>query len=300
MACLIEPLEASLASRIFFLRGFVELETGRQPEAREAFDRAVLFAPELEWDERFPPTGQPLLKEAREALAAATPGVLVLGPGLQQATALWVDGQPAIVEDGHLSIKPGVHLVQMLQPTVVTLPLHIGVDRAVAIVDAQAMAQTPLASLLGTIELQALLEQEFGSGTPIWFYAGENTWRLDSSWSELPKSDAVLHAERAIVGQKLARSGVGVLGVGMVGGAVSWTIIGSNYKADASETRASYETRQARVNATAPWAYTTSGIALGGLAVAVTGWALLDGRVRVGPGPMGLPGVTLQAAFTGL
>jgi hypothetical protein len=295
MACLAEPLEASMAARVFFLRGFLELETGNEDAARSAFERAVAFAPGLEWDERFPPDGEPLLQELIKINSQTLPENLTLGHGLRMVPTLWLDGQPAKVKAGQLDIKPGYHLVQMLQPNVVTLPVHIGGESPLAIVKAQSMAEAPLASLQGTPELAALLEQEFGAGTRVWVFAGENTWLLENEWSELPKSDAVLHAERAIVGSKLTRSGLGILGAGLVGGAVSWTIIGSNYRSHDGETRASYEARQARVDATTPWAYATSGIALSGLAVSVTGWALLDGRLHIGPA-LG-PGLNLRGSL---
>jgi hypothetical protein len=274
MSCLAEPLEASMASRIFFLRGFLEWETGNETEARSAFQRAVAFAPGIQWDDRFPPNAQSLLEEVIADEVQAVPETLTLGHGLRKVPTLWLDGRPARVEAGQLDITPGHHLLQMLQPEVVTLPIHIQDTRPLALVKAQSMAEAPLASLQGTRELAALLEQEFGAGSRVWVFAGENTWRLENEWAELPKSVAVLYAERAEMGSRLSRSGLGILGVGLLGSAVSWTIIGSNFRSHEGESAASYEARQARVDAAAPWAFTTSGIALSGMTVSITGWVL--------------------------
>ena len=297
LSCLTEPIEASLASRIFFLRAFVEVKTEHPEAAAEAYGRAVQFVPKLEWDERFPPKGVELLAQAIEANESASTVPLTLGPGLQRAENFWVDGQPATPQNGALQLKPGLHLVQILQPQLVTLPILIDPESPTALTLAEDMARAPLDTLLGTPELQALLQQEFGTSSRTWVYAGHNTWKLQGEWSELPKSAAVLRNERAALGRKVGRAGVGILGVGLLGSAIGWTVVGTNFSADPTETRASYEARQARVDATAPWAYTASGIAVGGLAVTATGWIMVNSRVRLGLGSQGSPGVTVATTW---
>ena len=89
------------------------------------------------------------------------------------------------------------------------------------------------------------------------------------------------------------------MGFGLIGSAVSWTIVGTHYRSTPTESRASYEARQAKVDAVTPWAYTTTGIAISGLALVTTGWVWMDGRVQLGLGPGGSPGLTVQVIGAG-
>ena len=81
LTCLSEPLAPPLAARIYYLRGVALVSLGDRPGAWGALQQAVVFDPDLVWDEDFPPDGEPTLAAARAELAHAAPARLTLVAG---------------------------------------------------------------------------------------------------------------------------------------------------------------------------------------------------------------------------
>lgn len=110
--CLAEVLPRDELARIAFLDGVAWAYDGHDDDARESFRRALLVAPELSWEPRFPPDPESLFREAAmEALRSPTTELHVSPVALGGAT-LWVDGVAYPSAGGDTTLAVGEHLVQ--------------------------------------------------------------------------------------------------------------------------------------------------------------------------------------------
>ncbi len=117
LQCLGDPIDPNLAGRLFYLRGLVAHRSGFEEQARRAFSAALVFQPELVWDDAFPPKALDLFEAAR----AAADSVETVPITLQPAGTVIIDG----VEHSDLELAPGTHLLQ-LQDQTATLQVFPG------------------------------------------------------------------------------------------------------------------------------------------------------------------------------
>lgn len=112
LACLHEVLPRQELAWISFLEGLGHAFMGEEAEARESFRQALVVAPALEWDSRFPPESKAIFDEAiRDALR--TPTVpLEVEPRLGALAELWIDGEPFPTGGGISHLAAGRHLLQ--------------------------------------------------------------------------------------------------------------------------------------------------------------------------------------------
>jgi hypothetical protein len=112
LPCLGEVLPRDELARIAFLEGVALAYADRTDEARESFRRALVVAPELPWEPRFPPATEALFREAAsEALASRAAPLTVSPIALAEAT-LWIDGAEFPSGGGETELAEGDHLLQ--------------------------------------------------------------------------------------------------------------------------------------------------------------------------------------------
>jgi len=80
--------------------------------ARAAFIEALVVAPDLDWDPRFPPDLQELFTGGIRAAERAPAAQLDVAPQVGRGAALWLDGAQVAGEGGTTTIKAGRHLLQ--------------------------------------------------------------------------------------------------------------------------------------------------------------------------------------------
>ncbi len=105
LQCLADPVDPTVAARLFYLRGVVAHRSGFSEEASKAFGIALVFAPDLAWDDAFPPKALDLFDQARQTAA----GLETVAVTLQPAGTVVLDGRPATT----LDLVPGTHLIQV-------------------------------------------------------------------------------------------------------------------------------------------------------------------------------------------
>ncbi len=110
-ACLVEPADATLGARLYFLLGIAEAAAGREDAAREAFAAALRSDPDLAWDEDFAPDARPLFEEVRAAPSPPQIALQLVPP--EAAALLRVDGRAQALEHGRGALPAGEHLVQL-------------------------------------------------------------------------------------------------------------------------------------------------------------------------------------------
>lgn len=112
LPCLNGVLPREEIARISFLEGIGLAYFGETDEARESFRRALVVAPALQWEDRFPPSARTVFKEAvYEALHAPT-AEIVVEPGVGAEASLWLDGDLYSAGGGAATLVEGRHLVQ--------------------------------------------------------------------------------------------------------------------------------------------------------------------------------------------
>lgn len=283
LPCLGEPLEASLAARLYFLSGVVRHARGEA--ADEAFALALNSQPGLAWDERLPPTAQPSFVGARAAAASAPVLPVAVGPGLEAVASFWVDGRPMAPSGGALSLAPGPHVVQIVEPLVHTLRVEVSAGRPVAIAVPARIAAMPVSALLASPSLDAILAERFPDAT-VWVWTGSRTWRAVPDRAELPVPPALLVEERRKFGRAVATAGIAAFVVGGAGAAAGWIAATSQVSAVPGETPAEGAARQVRADAVVPWAWAGTGVAVVGAAAAAVGLVLAAGPVTASAAPV--------------
>lgn len=109
LVCLSEPAAGNLVARVPYLEGMVAFYEGRREAAAQAFLRAHVQRPGLDWDANYAPDAQPLFDEAARVQDAMGTVPLTLVPaGLE----VWVDGRP-LGPSATLELAPGPHLLQV-------------------------------------------------------------------------------------------------------------------------------------------------------------------------------------------
>ncbi len=250
LACLSEPAEASLGGRLFFLYGIAAGDAGLPDQAQAAFARALTFQPSLAWDTRFSPKLRTPFDAALASTAARAKRQVTLGPGVEGAATLWIDGQLVQVASGRVEVSDGLHLVQVLLPKVSTFPL-VASERAVAIVVPSALSVRAVAEAAEPSRqavLQPLIEQRFAADDTTYVWTGARTWKA-GSWDALPPSNAMVEERHRAVGQRLLLAGGTTGGAGLVAVASGLALWAANHDANGAETTREYGSRMARTGA---------------------------------------------------
>ena len=104
LGCLSEVVEASVAARVFLLRGALIAESGRPDEARGEIRTSLAFDAKINWPSGYPVSGQALVAE-EAGNPTRHPVAAVPDPGLGP----WIDG--AEVQDS-AELSEGLHLFQ--------------------------------------------------------------------------------------------------------------------------------------------------------------------------------------------
>lgn len=261
LACLNEPAEASLASRLMFLQGITLAATGKTDEATAKFVHATFFQPSLAWDDTFSPDFRPAYDKAIADAPKRLTGNVVLGPGVAGATTLWVDGRMATVTGDVLALPTGLHLVQILQPACATVMVSVSASHPVALL---VPLQTPdkLVAAAGDVAqhplLNAIIEQSF-PGKAVYVWTGSRTWRVTPSagsgsegaafpgaaarWEQFPVARSVSEAGRKKVGGALRVAGAVAAGIGAVSIGTGLVVWATNESPGGVETDAEWARR---------------------------------------------------------
>ena len=112
LPCLNEVLPRGELVQIGFLEGIGHAYLGEEELARESFRRALVVSPTLAWDERYPPDYGYIFDHAiRDALLTAV-AEIEIGSRVNEAAALWIDGEPFPAGGVVSTLAVGTHLLQ--------------------------------------------------------------------------------------------------------------------------------------------------------------------------------------------
>ena len=230
--CLSEPLIGLDAAEVFFMKGFLDYELGRQGLAQDSFRRALVYDEEMEWDSNFPKDALDLFEAAQSAHERSEASASVrLTPAPAEGTA-WLDGETIDSADGVIELLPGTHLLQFSVPQVYTVSLYVKENSKLtlmlpALVPNEAVAwvndpdeRAKLKLLLGAM-LESEQEVYVSNGGEVWLYTPDR-----DSWEELIVPTGFFAANPERMGnyyatQGLFWSGAVAIGTGGVFGLVS-------------------------------------------------------------------------------
>ncbi len=224
IGCLKEPLDGTVAGRLYFLLGLSLFNQGQLADAKAAFRRAHVFQPGMPWDDYYAPKGKPLFEEAAKEVAALVPVSVQLVPS-PAPEAVWIDGKPSAILNGNVLLLPGAHVFQVATPSVLTMtvtvepmggtkliiPAAIPSDALPWVADPSKQSQ--LSSVLGTV---------LPAGSTVYISSGTSIWQGtigDPVWVELEVPTGFLSAMggkrgKFVAGQTLFWTG----GISAVGG----------------------------------------------------------------------------------
>jgi len=217
--CLADAVDSEVLARLYYLQGIVAQRSGFDDKASEAFADALVFQPDMSWDDTFPPKAKALFEAAKEAgQGAGVPLVVV------PAQDLTMDGAPV---GG--SLAPGRHLVQAqgqtawlevfpgTSPTLV-LPLGLAED---ALSPFDSDAQAVLAAVAGDDTVHVVADGA------IWVHA-EGAW-TSAELPKAPKAPREPREPRERTPREGGRPAVAIAGAGVtVAGAGLWAVSARN------------------------------------------------------------------------
>ncbi|MFH1468538.1 MAG: hypothetical protein ABIO70_29380 [Pseudomonadota bacterium] len=223
LSCLDRELEESLAARAFFLKGVIHDDIGQAQAARQAFDRARIFDPDLEWDPDFDPRRAAFTDEPRWA-GSSEQATLHLGPLPLAHARVSINGlspQPGV--EG-VKLPPGEHLVQVLDPEPRTFTLTLApaqeawlvvpterMDELVARLDEPGV-RTWLGVLFAAWPLSEPIEEA-------WLVHGSQSWRFKP-----PDKWVAAQRPPRPVAEPLLRASGQVLLLGGLGATAAFTV----------------------------------------------------------------------------
>jgi hypothetical protein len=169
-------MDTVVAPRLYFLEGIAAHGSGDEGRARSAFSSALVFDPDLTWDDYFPPDAKPLLDEARSNRDPEARASLSVVPA-PDAGALWIDGRIA----NESTPVPGDHVVQILagqvrtffvtlpagEGNVLIIPDALGNERADWVEDASTQA-----------DISTVLSSHLEADTPLYFSTPDGVWKM--------------------------------------------------------------------------------------------------------------------------
>ncbi len=269
--CLSEAAEASLAARAFVLLGVLQLELKNEAAARESFAVAAQFQPSgPAFDGRFRSSHRAVLDSVTAEVSSAPPARMRIGPG--GSAGLWIDGRAPSGAD-ELTLSRGRHLVQLLQPGVVSLVIEVGSGEVVDLVRPSSLTE-------GHVRLaaDAAWQPWFSSalaGTGVELVWTENTlWKVAEGWTSesyaLKRVPSGARWAGALTGAGATATAIG--GFGLVGGAI---LSKNNLNSPDGETREAEARRLARFGAGEML------MRVGGVSLGLGGALLIPGVVLV-------------------
>ena len=112
LPCLNGVLPRDEIARISFLEGVGLAYFDQTDEARQSFRRALVVAPALQWDERFPPKARAVFNEAVYEAQHSPTAAIVVEPLVGTTASVWLDGDLYPTGGGSATLVQGRHLIQ--------------------------------------------------------------------------------------------------------------------------------------------------------------------------------------------
>jgi hypothetical protein len=266
VACLSEPADPALGARIYFLAGITATALADPAGANGAYLKAFAFQPALQWDDTFTPDWQAQFDSALSEHNRRGNATVVLGPGMEGQSSLWVDGKMVPVSGNRLTLPEGAHLVQVLEPSVRTTPVRVDAHRTVAIAVPAKISDSLVERANDTAAqplLDALIDHVFGEQS-VYLWTGSQTVRGGAGWEALPPKFDPGAESRKTLGGKLVMAGTVAAGTGVAVTAVGLAAFLPNAKAKPGEVGEAYTHR-------VQTAARGAGLATGGLATVAVG-----------------------------
>ena len=112
LPCLNGVLPRDEIARISFLEGVGLAYFDQTAEARQSFRRALVVAPALQWDERFPPKARAVFNEAVYEAQHSPTAAIVVESLVGTTASVWLDGDLYSSGGGSATLVQGRHLIQ--------------------------------------------------------------------------------------------------------------------------------------------------------------------------------------------
>ncbi len=281
---LTETLDPALAARAAYLSGVMAALEEQEPAAVAAFQRARDFDPDLAWDTSLQDDPLPAFQQTR---APTPPARLVLDEHLDPRNVR-VDGHPLLPVTGPHVISEGVHLLQVVAPSVRSLRITVESGAEVRVIDPVALppelAEHPEDPSAQSLTARAVLRAEDLLQPRVLWVGEAGTWELDRAlmaWEQRRRRPNWI----AVGG------GVGLAAAGA--SVAAWSLWRGQALVDGYEPGRTTAPRYASLQADLErqrWIYRGGWLA-GGLGLALSGTALvmprLEARLLPGPAPLG-------------
>lgn len=184
LACVRDRLDENIAPRLYFLEGIAAHGASNVQRAKAAFAAALVFNPELAWDDYFAPDAKSLLDLAASEMDQEARVKVTLSP-TPDAGALWVDGYPA--SSVPLELVPGDHLVQVLAGRLRTFRLTLSAGTPATLVIPEAIGNER-ADWVGEpktrTDLDSVLAMYLEPGRTLYFSTPDGVWRTEVGTGE--------------------------------------------------------------------------------------------------------------------
>ena len=239
IACLTEPLDATLAGTLYYLKGISHLGQADKPSAWEAFRQARLLNPQLQWDESFAPEGKPTFIAAVAELEATSSQSLYLIPSPGEGE-LMIDGVPIAADTVSVDLRQGEHLVQWTTGTLqtATLKLVAGPDPVLLLspqIPSDLLSWTQHADPERQAAVRASLGALAGEHGAVYISTPEGIWQTQigsKTWTQLEGAPSVEAVQAAIDADNQSDTGrrtapVRALGFSLLGSGAGLTIAGT-------------------------------------------------------------------------
>jgi tetratricopeptide (TPR) repeat protein len=230
------PCQAAGADRhdlalSWYRYGYVLALERQHDAARDAFEQAVVFDPELTWDADLAPDGAPTFNSARDAVRSAAAARLTISP---RPAVLRVDGTDIPADAPIADLAPGWHIVE-LGPSADTLTpyaidLEAGTEEALLVPD--LVQDTALDAIIeGDLLLGTVVDKALPPYAPAWAVQGRQVYTRPTAGAPWQPAEP----PRDRLPSALRWTAVGATGVGAIllgtGGAMAITAV-----RDASQT----------------------------------------------------------------
>ncbi len=282
MGCLRDPLDARVASRVYFLRGVDAVRAQNKAEALTSFRQALLFDVGLRWDAAFSPDVKVVFDEAVDTMVGEPQTArLVFAPHPGDGS-LWVDGREIALNRDEVVLAAGDHVVQVKRPleeTVDTGRLVVGSSDVAVLVVPAAVTDEVLAWVdmpAQATRLGAVLSTALPAGSRVWIVPEDRTvWSGTVGGEYWRRLDAPERTGNPLLVAGATTTGVGVAGA-VAGAALALAARGRVTGWDAPD-RAVYD------KAASTYALGRV-VGVGGLGVAAAGVGLCGAAVAIGGG----------------
>jgi hypothetical protein len=295
LPCLQEPLEASVATDLTYLRGLVAQEL-HETDACVYFLSARRFTPNKAWDPNYNPDGRPGYEACVTQEASAAQTGIAIAPGALAGGTLWVDGRPAEPEEGRLSLRAGRHILQLLSAReagggVTTWVLDARADQEPLLIGPAGVQGASLSAEVTGAWLGRLVAEASGGG-PAYASVGGAVWELsEGAWRPLSIPVTPDPLKRVALRSGLRSSGLTLAVGGTALTLVAWRQVERASTAPSWEnTTILRDHRLADGDAWRAVAWGSGGAAVTGLLLTGSSWAVQSAAptVSLGPGALSL------------